>query len=444
MPFFRVIAAKNNQKVELTAKFDSELSARESLHHDGYSIIEIRETAAPAEVVGNVFYFEIELQGQKKSGQIRSDDIFKAYKKLVDDLGYRLISIAATADASDEEKAYTTAKARESYDEFKRRNAPASAPQPTVSKNEKTESTEQEGVFAREVRKYQTIISIVYNKLELFINTHSENLGEDRVAKIKELLPVLRQMRQASNIDKLRIVGEASLMKIGELEMELLAKNKKLERSQFLKETNSLLKDLGSSKRVGNDLDIVKKKLGEFFQEMKNTAAPEEKTVEKKIDTSSFAFLKNLRELSLYQERLKAIRKEILKSFFGDAKKKKRLVLKKRLIEQNISIIESRISKRKFSYTKLVKGIKYYEEVFAYLVRSLSDAILYSFAATIMFFCAFSIVSTPLTEQLLKIVFIGSVFATFVVIFNGVRSFFGIGLGFGIFFLVSLALQINF
>jgi hypothetical protein len=50
--------------------------------------------------------------------------------------------------------------------------------------------------------------------METFINTHSEILGEERISKIKELLPVLRQMRQGSNIDKLRIVGEASLLKI--------------------------------------------------------------------------------------------------------------------------------------------------------------------------------------------------------------------------------------
>lgn len=80
--------------------------------------------------------------------------------------------------------------------------------------------------------------------MELFINTNSETLGEERISKIKELLPVLRQMRQGSNIDKLRIIGEAALVKIGELEMELLARNKNLERTQFLKETNSLLKDL--------------------------------------------------------------------------------------------------------------------------------------------------------------------------------------------------------
>jgi hypothetical protein len=64
-----------------------------------------------------------------------------------------------------------------------------------------------------------------------------------------------------------------------------------------------------------------------------------------------------LRELSLYKDRLKAINKEILRAFFKDKEKKNRLVLKRRLLEQNVKIIESRISQKSFSYTKLAKGV---------------------------------------------------------------------------------------
>jgi hypothetical protein len=46
------------------------------------------------------------------------------------------------------------------------------------------------------VKKYQIIISAVYSKLELFINTYGDQLSEDRIFKIKELLPALRLMRQ--------------------------------------------------------------------------------------------------------------------------------------------------------------------------------------------------------------------------------------------------------
>ncbi len=446
MPFYKVVAAINGKKVELTAKFDTAEIARASLHKDGYSIIEIHETTAPVDITSGVFYFEIIHQWQRKSWKIQSDDILKAYKKLVDELKYELISISTSPDASQEDKAYTTAKVREAYDEYKRRNTETEKQKTVESKkNEVTESTDQDGYLAREVKKYQTIISAVYNKMELFINTHSEILGEERISKIKELLPVLRQMRQGSNIDKLRIVWEASLLKIWELEIELLALNKNLERSQFLKETNALLKDLWSTRRVWNDFSVAKKKISQIFQDIFASVEPQNpKTPVQKADTGSFVILKNLRELSIYKERLAATKKEILRSLFWNSAKRKRLILKKRLIEQNIQIIESRISKKTFSYTKLAKGIWYYEDVIVFIIKSITDIVLYSLALAILVLAALSIFNTSLSQQLFSIVFVGSVLSSFVVIFNGLRSFITISLGSWIFFLVSLALQINF
>ena len=451
MPFFRVVAAKNNQKVELTAKFDTEIIARESLHKQGYSIIEIRETEAPEEIVsktGSVFYFEINLSWQKKTGQIHSDDIFKAYKKLVDDLGYTVVSITTSPDASEEEKIYTTAKTKESYDEFKKRKEPTEVSVEVAAQTQKNklENEDENSFLVKEVRKYQLIISTVYLKLEKLIDTYSSLLSEERVIKIKELLPVLRQMRQATNIDKLRIVGEAALIRIGELEMEILSENKNIEKWSFFKETNSLLKELWSSKRVGNDFTAVKKKILQFFHDFKGEELVEKEwdKIEKKIDTSSFVYYKNLRELSLYKERLKEVNRAILKSLFSDSKKRMRLVLKKKLIKQNISIIESRITKKRFSYTKIIKGVMYYEEVFTYLVRSISDIILYSFLILITLFSGLSFSNEVIMDRLSQIVFLWSILGIFVVIFGKIKSFLGIWIGFGIFFLVSFALRINF
>lgn len=54
-----------------------------------------------------------------------------------------MISIASTADASEEEKAYTTAKARESYDEFKRRYV-QTVEEVKIKKEESKKSSETE------------------------------------------------------------------------------------------------------------------------------------------------------------------------------------------------------------------------------------------------------------------------------------------------------------
>ncbi len=136
--------------------------------------------------------------------------------------------------------------------------------------------------------------------------------------------------------------------------MELLAKDKHLERTKFLKETNGLLKELGSSKRIGNDLDTAKKKIYELLKDFRGSDQDDKKP-EKKTDTTGFVYFKNLRELSLYQARLKVLKKEIFRAFFSNREMKNRLLLKKKLLEQNIQIIESRISKKKISYTKIAK-----------------------------------------------------------------------------------------
>ena len=61
MKTFRTICAKNNQKVDLIVKYDSLEIARESLHKQGYSILEISEITDSI-LDSGVFYFEAIIQ----------------------------------------------------------------------------------------------------------------------------------------------------------------------------------------------------------------------------------------------------------------------------------------------------------------------------------------------------------------------------------------------
>lgn len=45
MQNFQAICAKNNQKVELVVQYNSLEEARQALHKQGYSIIEIKEVS---------------------------------------------------------------------------------------------------------------------------------------------------------------------------------------------------------------------------------------------------------------------------------------------------------------------------------------------------------------------------------------------------------------
>lgn len=78
--------------------------------------------------------------------------------------------------------------------------------------------------------------------------------------------------------------------------------------------------------------------------------------IKNQIDTQSFIFYKNLRELNIYKEKLYVVRKDFFKAIiFFQNDKIIYLSIKKRLILQNIQLIEKRIKNKKFSYSSIVK-----------------------------------------------------------------------------------------
>jgi nitrogen regulatory protein PII len=61
MQSFQAVCAKNNQKVELIIQYNSLEEARQALHKQGYSIIEIKEVIGNTNQ-GKVYYFDIILE----------------------------------------------------------------------------------------------------------------------------------------------------------------------------------------------------------------------------------------------------------------------------------------------------------------------------------------------------------------------------------------------
>jgi hypothetical protein len=66
MNTFKVICAKNNQKVDLIVQYNSIDEAKEHLHKQGYSIIDIQEVSENLDNSG-IFYFEAIINSEKKS-----------------------------------------------------------------------------------------------------------------------------------------------------------------------------------------------------------------------------------------------------------------------------------------------------------------------------------------------------------------------------------------
>lgn len=128
MANFVAVCSKNGQRVELSLSRATIDEAKAELHNQGFAIIEIHEVSeatSDASAAANTlatFYFDIVVDGKSKSGQIKSSDSFRAYKKLVDDLHYQVISIYDNSAASEEERRFFTNRIREMYAVYKEKN----------------------------------------------------------------------------------------------------------------------------------------------------------------------------------------------------------------------------------------------------------------------------------------------------------------------------------
>ncbi|MDD5377057.1 MAG: hypothetical protein PHH16_02980 [Candidatus Gracilibacteria bacterium] len=397
MQSFQAICAKNNQKVEMIVQYNSLEEARQALHRQGYSIIEIKQVEGK-ENQGNIFYFDIILDGNKKSGQIQSTDIFKAYIKLVNDLHYQVVAIYEDKNATEEEKRFTTSKIHSGYLLYLEQNT-----KKEVKKEEKIEQTTQvqaaysdisDTFVGKEIQRYYLLIDKILQKIETILNTYGQYIDSERKMRLHDFLATLKQLKNTTNIDKLRIVSENALIKIGELELELIQSNKIGEKQEFLKETNDLLKRFGSGVKIRNPETDVSLKIQRVIKDMirnffTKKEAPSE---EKKIDTQSFIFYKNLRELNLYKEKLRIVQKDLfLATIFFQKDRIVRLSIRKRLIIQNIQLIEKRIKNVKFSYTSIVKGLQYYTDIGIFLLKTSGDYMIYNIFVYSLFFIYFSL-----------------------------------------------------
>jgi hypothetical protein len=249
MQSFQAICAKNNQKIELIVQYNSLEEARQALHKQGYSIIEIK-LAGEREKQGKIFYFDIILDGNKKSGQIQSTDIFKAYIKLVNDLHYQVISIYEDINSTEEEKKFITSKIHSGYLLYLEQNT-----KKEIKKEEKIEQTTEVQasysdisgtVTGKEIQKYYLLIDKILQKIESVLNNYGQYIQPEKKVKLSDFSATLKQLKNTTNLDKLRIVSENALIKIGELEIELSQLNKEIEKQDFLKDTNELLRKFGS------------------------------------------------------------------------------------------------------------------------------------------------------------------------------------------------------
>lgn len=84
-------------------------------------------------------------------------------------------------------------------------------------------------------------------------------MTQDRKDKIRNVIIVLKQVKTTTNVEKIKSVAEASILKVYELQQELLSNESIKEKNDCVLETNRLLKEIGSVKRMHSDSEALEK-----------------------------------------------------------------------------------------------------------------------------------------------------------------------------------------
>lgn len=371
MPNFKVIVSKWTQKFTFIRNNSDETSLKEDLHSEWFSILSI-EKMDDIVVSWNKYYFEIIKDWQTKPWTISSNDIFKAFLKIKYQLWYNLKYIYQDENTSLEEKEKIIHDLEEQYEIYQKANSKEIIKEQVLEK-EKVRKVEEESTdtfqMKKELEETYKVIDRVLAKIKFFIDLeNSEFINFEKRAKLKEIYNELIKVKSSTNIFKLRQIWELWLVKIWEIEMSIIETKKNDEVKNLLKETNKLLKQVWSKKAFiekEKDLWYI---FSNFFTKIKeNIELDRELNKRQELDKKSTNYLKTKSLILKYSQKLKEINKEMLKNFLiflvptkQNIEKKEYLVLKKKVIRQNLSLLEAKLSWSFFSYVKIVKWYNYF------------------------------------------------------------------------------------
>lgn len=171
---------------------------------------------------GNFFYFDIFLNGALQTGKIQSDDIFKAYRKLVEDLKYDVRAIYTTEFAPEDQKKLITAKVKDGYNMYLQSIGEKIEEKIANNNNEEKEQFSPE--LLKELEKYNKIIEETTIKIQNLILKNHEIITPEQKMLLERTEMNLVSIRGMRNVGKIQSVLEESLKNIGAIEVEILKK----------------------------------------------------------------------------------------------------------------------------------------------------------------------------------------------------------------------------
>lgn len=375
MQKYKIVASKWQKKYTLILSGESESDAREKIHKEGYSILTVQEIAE-SEIQGNKFRFQIQSQGEIKNGIIVGDDIFKVYKKLRGDLGYTVISLFPDGDEAEND-----AEKREKIMEQLLRGYNLQSAKQEL-KEKISEAWNESFYMKKRLDETYILIEKVITKIENLISKRQEfQIDDVMLEKLETIYQRLTVVKKSANLAKLQEIGELALSKIAEIELKSIESGKNEDAEKLLHQTNDLLKKLGSDKRFVEESKDIKKITQGFVHDIKESLSffSQKKDRQKKkgesLDKESYSFLKTVLLLEKYNQKLQENKREqkanlsLFLNPFNHSEKKEKILLRRKVIKQNITILQAKKNGTVSSYTSLKKGYKKLLENFFMLIR---------------------------------------------------------------------------
>lgn len=362
MENFKVWVSKDNKRYSIVFKAESESAARERVHKEWYSILSLEKIVDNNEL-WNTFIFKWFKDWKINNWKIVWDDIFKVYVKLRKNLEYDITEIFPEKESlSDSQKVDLLEELKEEYNIYYSGNKKEKIDELRDKiKESKEENSKLESFYLKkELEDTNKLIDYTLNKLQNLLSWNSWiNLENDKLEKLKAVYNEIIKLRKSTNISKLKEIWELALLKVWNIELAELEKNKNKDNRDLLKETNKVLKKMWSKnqfvekeKDLNYQFEMLISGIKDFFSDLRD------KTKIVSVDKHSHSYIKTLLYIWKYKEKYNEntqfIIKNCIKLLFSKSLREETFITRK-VIKQNISLLNAKIKGIKFSYTFLKK-----------------------------------------------------------------------------------------
>jgi len=384
---YKLSVSKNGKKYTIVFKAETEKIAREKVHDEWYSILSIEEITRK-ENIWNTFIFKVLTQAwEEKKWKLVWDDLFKAYVKLKRDLDYNVLELYSEEEKdklTDEQKKVIVNDLKEEYDlVFKKKEVKKVKLEDLddLPKEKKLDNF----YLKKELSETYKLIDFILKKLENLLSWESWiKIEWEQKEKLKNIYNSIIKIKKSTNISKLKLIWEVALVKIWKLELQYLEEEQEESTKKLLKETNQLLKKIGSKQSFiekNKDINYIFKVIGEkiswYFSFKKKK--------KEEIDKHSHSYVKNMLFLKRYKEKLKENTLFIIKNIFKiifNKELRTDTFIRRKVLKQNIYLLKAKEKGTSYSYTYIKKWIKW---TIKWLISFLNDIKQYLFLVIIIY-----------------------------------------------------------